>query len=85
MRFVAAMIGILVGVPPFLFFWVGAQTFIRSPEKVLAVVVAAQSGALLLLSATLFFTPSVQRLQGMLLIVTVATIGIIFAAYRALR
>lgn len=85
MRFVAAIAGILVSVPPLIFFWIGTQTFLRPLEKALALVVTVETGALLLLSVALLFTPSVQRLQGILLIVTVAAIVAILMANRWLK
>lgn len=85
MRFVAAIAGVLVSVPPLIFFWIGTRTFVRPPERALAIAVTIEAGALLLLSLALLFTPSLQRLQGILLLATIATIAIILAANRLLR
>ncbi len=85
MRFVAAIVGIVVSIPPLLFFWIGTRTFIRPLKKALAVVVTAETGALLVLSVALLFTPSVQRFQGILLIAAVGTVAFIVVANRFLR
>jgi uncharacterized membrane protein len=85
MRFVAAIAGIVVSVLPLIFFWIGAQTFIRPHERALAVGATLETGALLLMSIALFFTPSVQRLQGILLITTIGTVAIILGVYGQLR
>jgi hypothetical protein len=85
MRFVAAIAGVLVSVPPLIFFWISTRTFVRPPERALAIAVTIEAGALLLLSLALLFTPSLQRLQGILLLATIATIAIILAANRLLR
>jgi hypothetical protein len=85
MRFVAAIAGIVVSVPPLLFFWIGTQTFLRPLERALAFAMTLETGALLVLSVALLFTPSVQRIQVILLIVTVATVALILAAIRVLR
>lgn len=85
MRFVAAIAGVLVSIPPLVFFWIGARTFVRPPERLLAIAVTIETGALLFLSLALLFTPSLQRLQGILLSATVATVAIILVANRWLR
>jgi hypothetical protein len=85
LRFVTALAGILVSVPPVIFFWIGTQTFIRPLERVLALVVTIEAGALLLLSVTLIFTPSVQRAQIFLLLATGTTVIAIVVADRLLR
>jgi hypothetical protein len=85
LRLVAAIAGILVSVPPLIFFWIGGQTFIRPLERALAVAVTVETGALFLVSIALLFTSSLQRLQGILLITTMATVAIILGAYRLLR
>ena len=82
MRFVAAIAGIAIALPALIFFWIGAQTFIRQSEKTLAIVLVAETCALLLLSLALPFVPSVQRLQAVLLALAVASIAAILAAYR---
>ena len=84
MRFFAALAGVLVAVPP-LIFWIGAQTFIRPLEKALALGVTIVTGALLLASAALLFTPSVQRLQGVLLVATVTTLVAVVMGRRLLE
>jgi hypothetical protein len=84
-RFVLAIAGILVSVPPLIFFWIGTQTFARHSEKLLALVMTAETGALLVLSILLFFTPPVQRLQLVLLIATIVTTTLIFMADRLFR
>jgi len=85
MRFVVAVAGILVSVPPLLFFGIGTQTFIRSSEKALAVGVTALSCALLTFSVMLLFTASVQRFQVILLIATVAVVGVVLAIARTMK
>ncbi|MFL9842487.1 hypothetical protein ABS767_16070 [Sphingomonas sp. ST-64] len=85
MRFVAAIVGILISIPPLIFFGVGAQTFIRRSEKIVAMVVTAESLALLIVSAMLLFTGSVQRVQGGLLALTLATIFFVVVFSRAGR
>jgi hypothetical protein len=77
MRFVAAILGILVSIPPLLFFWIGAQTFIRPGERALAVAVTFETGALLALSIALLCTSSVERIQLVILIATIATVGVV--------
>ena len=56
MRFVAAIAGILVSVPPLIFFRIGTRTFVRPPERALAIAVTIEAGALLLLSLALLLT-----------------------------
>ena len=85
MRFVAAIAGVILSVPPLIFFWIGTQTFIRLSERVLAIAMTIETGALLILSAALLFTPAVQRLQTLLLLSTLVTIVLILAGYRLLR
>ena len=85
MRFVAAIAGLILSVPPLVFFWVGTQTFMRSSERALAMAMTLEAAALLALSVALLFTPSVQRIQVLLLLVTLVTIALIFAGYRLLR
>ena len=85
MRFVAAIIGILVSLPPLIFFWIGTQTFLRPLERLLAALVTAEAGALLILSAALLFTPSVQRLQAILLIATIVTVSLTLVVNRLVR
>jgi hypothetical protein len=84
-RFVLAIAGILVSVPPLIFFWIGTQTFARHSEKLLAFVMMVGTGALLALSIVLFFVPSVQRLQAVLLIATIVTSALILMADRLFR
>ena len=85
MRFVAAIAGVLVSVPPLIFFWVGTQTFLRTLERGLAFAMVIATCALLGLSVALLFTPSVQRLQGVLLIATIAAVTIILIMHRQTR
>ena len=85
MRFVAAIAGVLVSVPPLIFVWVGAQTFVRSLERGLAFAMMVATFALLGLSVALLFTPAVQRLQGMLLLATIATLTVALVVYRQSR
>ena len=85
MRFVAAIIGILVSLPPLIFFWIGTQTFLRPLERLLAALVTAEAGALLILSAALLFRPSVQRLQAILLIATIVTVSLTLVVNRLVR
>ena len=85
MRFVAAITGIVVSVPPLVFFWIGTQTFLRSSEKLLALAVTLETAALLALSVALLFTPAVQRLQVVVLLATLVTVALIFAGYRLIR
>ena len=81
MRFVIAMIGILASLPTLIFSWVGTQTFGNPSERALAVGVTILSGTLLLLSATLLFAPSVQRLQVIVLIATIVIVGMILTVF----
>jgi hypothetical protein len=85
MRFVTAVAGVLIAVLPLIFFWVGAQTFLRPLERTLAFAMVVETGALLLLSLALFFTPSVQRIQAIVLFATIASTGLILVAHRLLR
>ena len=85
MRFVAAIAGVVLSVPPLIFFWIGTQTFLRPAEKLLAVAVTIETAALLALSVALLFTPAVQRVQAVLLLATFVTVALIFAGYRLLR
>ena len=83
MRFLMAVAGVLLSVPPLIFFWIGSQTFVRPLEKGLAMAVTLETGALLVLSIALFATPSVQRIQTLLLAATAVTVAIvIFMASR---
>ena len=85
MRFIAAIAGVILSVPPLIFFWIGTQTFTRLSERVLAIAMTIETGALLILSVALLFTPAVQRLQTLLLLSTPVTIVLILAGYRLLR
>ena len=85
MRSVAAIAGVILSVPPLIFFWIGTQTFTRLSERVLAIAMTIETGALLILSVALLFTPAVQRLQTLLLLSTLVTIVLILAGYRLLR
>jgi len=85
MRFFAAILGVLVSILPLIFFWVGAQTFLRPLERGLAIAMFLASGALLLLSIALLVTPSVQRLQAMMLVITFGAVAAIFIAYQLTR
>lgn len=85
MRFVTGLVGLAVSIPPLIFFWIGTKTFIRPWEKALAFVVTAETGALLLVSIALLFTPTLQRLQGTLLIASVLTVAAIVMAYRLIK
>ena len=85
MRLIAAIAGILISIPPLIFFWIGAQTFIRPTEKALATFVTIETAALLIVSAALLFTPAVQRLQLGLLLATIATVALILMADRLFR
>ena len=85
MRFIAAIAGILLSLPPLIFFWIGAQTFIKTGERLLATAIAIETFALLALSIALLFTPAVQRVQILLLLATVATLVAVFGALRLLR
>jgi hypothetical protein len=85
MRFVAALAGVLVSVPPLIFFWIGTQTFTRDVERALAYVMTIESAALLVLSIALFFTPSVQRIQLILLIITIGSFAAVLGANRRLK
>ena len=53
------------------------QTFIRSHERLLAVALTLETGALLALSIALIFSPSVQRAQSLLLLATLASLAIV--------
>ncbi|MCP3731294.1 hypothetical protein M9978_12735 [Sphingomonas sp. MG17] len=85
MQFLAAIIGMLVSVPPLIFFWIGTGTFVRPSERRLAVIVTLVSAALLALSAVLFFTRAVQAVQGTLLAVQVLAVSLILLTYRKRR
>lgn len=85
MRLALAFVGVVVSVPPLIFFWIGSQTFVRQLERLLAIFVTVETGALLVLSITLLFAPSVQRLQAILLIATIGTVAAILIGYRLLR
>src|SRR3954469_10141443 len=75
MRFVVAILGILVSIPPLLFFWIGSQTFVRPGERRLAVAMTIESVALLALSIASLFTPAVEPIQLAVLVATIATLG----------
>ena len=83
MRALAAIAGIILSGPTLLFFWIGAQTFIRAHERILAVALAIEAAALLALSIGLLFTPAVQRIQAVLLGTTLLSLAVVFAIYRA--
>ena len=85
MRFIAAIAGILISILPLIFFWVGAQTFNRPQEKALAMIMVILSGALLLASGSLLFSPSMQRLQWVLLAATIIAVAAILVLHRTLR
>jgi hypothetical protein len=85
MRFVAAIVGILLSLPPLIFFWIGAQTFIKAGERLLAGAIAIETLALLAASIALLFTPAVQRVQILLLLVTILTLIAVFVALRLLK
>lgn len=85
MRFLLAFSGIIVSLPPLIFFWIGSQTFIRLSERILATAITIESGALLALSTALLFTPSAQRVQTILLVVTIFTLAVVFGANRLLK
>jgi hypothetical protein len=82
MRALAAIAGILLSGPTLLFFWIGAQTFIRPHERILAIAMTIEAGALLALSIGLVFTPALQRIQAVLLGTTLLSLVIIFGIYR---
>jgi hypothetical protein len=77
MRFIAAIVGILVSLPTFALSMFGTHAFVSLTERAWAMAVALEAGALFFVSALLIFTSSIQRLQGALLIVTVVTIALI--------
>jgi hypothetical protein len=85
MRFVAAFAGVVIGIFPLIFFWVGAQTFVRPLERALAFAMVVETGALILLSLALFFTPAVQRIQAIILVATIVSTALILITYRMLR
>ena len=85
MRVLLAISGILVSILPLIFFWVGAQTFLRPAERGLAFAMVGLTGGLLVLSVSLFFTPSVQRLQAILLGATIIAVAALLVAYRLLK
>lgn len=85
MRFIAAIAGILLSLPPLIFFWIGAQTFIRKGERLLATGVAIETFALLAASVALLFTPAVQRVQVLLLLMTVVTLIAVLVGLRLLK
>ena len=82
MRAILATLGILVGAPILLFFWIGTQTFVRENERLLAIAITALTVGLLVLSLALIFTASVQRIQSVVLAITVFLLAVIYAAYR---
>ena len=77
MRALLVIAGIVLSVPSLIFFWIGTQTFIRSHERLLAVALTLETGALLALSIALIFSPSVQRAQSLLLLATLASLAIV--------
>ena len=85
MRLVAAVAGFVLSVPPLIFFWIGSQTFLRFWEKALAMAVTVETAALLALSVALFFTPTVHRIQALLLVATFVTVVFILAGYHLLK
>jgi hypothetical protein len=85
MRFVASIVGIVMSVLPLIFFWVGAQTFVRPLERGLAYGMVIGTGSLLALSIALLFTPFVQRIQFILLVATIAAVAIILTADRLFK
>jgi len=85
LRFVAAIAGVFLSVPPLLFFWIGTQTFTRSSERLLALAVTLETAALLALSLASFFTPAVHRVQAYLLLATFVTVAVILAGHDLLR
>ena len=85
MRFVAAFAGLIVSIPPLIFFWVGAQTFVKHVERGLAFAMVIETAAMLALWVGLLFTPSVQRLQATLLIATVVAVILILVGYHLSR
>ena len=78
MRAILAALGILISAPVLLFFWVGTQTFVREHERLLAVAMTFLAGLLLVCSITLIFSASVQRIQSLLLAVTVAILAMLY-------
>jgi hypothetical protein len=82
MRVIAAIAGILLSVPPLIFFWIGAQTFIKAGERRLATVIAIETFALLAVSIALFFAPAVQPFQLLLLLTTVLSLAAVIAAMK---
>jgi hypothetical protein len=78
MRAILAALGILISAPVLLFFWVGTQTFVREHERLLAVAMTFLAGLLLVCSITLIFSASVQRIQSVLLAVTVAILAMLY-------
>ena len=82
MRFIAAIAGILLSVPPLIFFWIATQTFIKAGERLLAAAIAIETLALLAASIALFFAPSVQRVQLVLLVATVLSLTAVAVAMK---
>jgi hypothetical protein len=85
MRFIAAIAGILLSVPPLIFFWIGAQTFIKAGERLLATAIAIETLALLAASIALFFAPSVQHVQLVLLVATMLSLTAVAVAMKILK
>lgn len=85
MRAILAALGILISAPLMLFFWIGTQTFVREHEHLLAVAMTLLTGLLLALSITLIFSASVQRIQAILLAVTVAMLAMLYVLLRVGR
>jgi hypothetical protein len=82
MRIVMAIAGILLSTPALIFFWIGSQTFLRTPERLLAVALTVETAALLALSVGLLFTPSLLRLQALLLGLTLASLVVVIILAR---
>jgi hypothetical protein len=82
LRWLLALMGLLIGTPAFLFFWIGSQTFVKSHERFLAMAISVETAALLAFSVTLLFTAGVQRAQALLLALVVASLAIMLAIAR---
>ncbi len=82
MRWLLALTGLLIGMPAFLFFWIGSQTFIKPHERILATVISVETAALIALSVALLFTAGVQRAQGLLLTLVIVSLAMTFAVAR---
>jgi hypothetical protein len=73
-RFVTAVVGFVLSILPLIFFWIGVHTFTRPIERGLAFGMVILTGALFILSLALLFTPSVQRLQSLVLLLTIVAV-----------